>query len=165
VRANWLYRLHVNPETHECAPLARKVILTFVVPWLILICLPAYSYFWGCQIGAIHTAVVAASCVLLVEGVLVRFRKIAFTCPVPVFKRHALVGIVLCIAGLFAFADATASIERSAIEDHFFFALFIAIPAAIWLALRYWRNNMLEMDRRLIFEEKPPAVVEALDLR
>ena len=118
LRANWIFRFNVNPGTYECRALAKKVMLTFVAP-LILICLAVYSYFWGLRVGGLHTAVVALSCILLVEGVLVRFRKIPFTCSVPTFKSHALVAIILYIIGLFVFADGIASFERMAFDDPF----------------------------------------------
>ena len=38
LRANWVFRFHINSRSRECVPLARKIALTFVAPAL-AICL------------------------------------------------------------------------------------------------------------------------------
>jgi hypothetical protein len=45
--ANWVFRLFLDNTKHECIPLARKVILTFALPWVFAIVLPLYGYLWG----------------------------------------------------------------------------------------------------------------------
>ena len=98
-------------------PLARKIVLTFIVPALAAVCLPVYSHFWGWRVGVVHTALVAVWCVLLMEGLLTGFRKIPFTCSLPKFKSHSIVSVLLLMLGYFAFTSVTATVESWALAD------------------------------------------------
>ena len=58
LRANWVYQVILDHEKRESEGLARKVMLTFVLPWLLLVCFPLSVRFWGWTLGAGHIAVV-----------------------------------------------------------------------------------------------------------
>jgi hypothetical protein len=164
LRANWVFRFHINSGSHECVPLARKIALTFVAPALVAVCLPVYSHFWGLRVGVIHTVLVAVWCVLLIEGLLVRFRKIPFTCSLPKFKSHAIASGLLLALGYFAFTSLTATVEGWALAEPLWFVLLIAVVLGVSVALYRWRKTMMESERRIIFEEQSVTVVEALNL-
>ncbi|MGA8872000.1 MAG: hypothetical protein WB460_12720, partial [Candidatus Acidiferrales bacterium] len=164
LRANWVFRFHINSRTHECVPLARKIVLTFVAPALVAVCLPVYSHFCGWRVGVIHTVLVAVWCVLLIEGLLVRFRKIPFTCSLPKFKSHAVVSVLLLALGYSAFTSLTATVESWALVDPLWFVLFVSVVLGVSVALYRRRKTMIESDRRIIFEERSVTVVEVLNL-
>jgi len=164
LRANWVFRFHVNSRSRECVPLARKVILTFIVPALAAVCLPVYSHFWGWRVGVIHTTIVAIWSVLLMEGLLVRFRKIPFTCSLPKFKSDAIVTGLLVALGYFAFTSVTATVERWALVEPLWFVLFTPLVLGVSVALYHCRKTMIESDRWILFEERPLTVVEVLNL-
>ncbi len=164
LRANWVFRFHVNSRSRECVPLARRLILTFVVPGLAAICLPAYSHFWGWRVGVIHTALVAVWCVLLLEGLLVGFRKIPFTCSLPKFKSHAIASGLLVALGYFAFTSMTAAVESWALVDPLWFVLFVPVALGISIAIYRRRKMMIESDQWILFEEQSVTVVEVLNL-
>ncbi len=164
LRANWVFRFHVNSRSRECVPLARKLILTFVVPALAAICLPVYSHFWGWRVGVVHTALVAVWCALLIEGLLVGFRKIPFTCSLPKFKSHAIVSVLLLALGYFAFTSMTATVESWALADPLWFVLFVPVVLGLPVAIYQRRKTMIESDRWILFEEQSVTVVEVLNL-
>lgn len=164
LRANWVFRFHINPQSHECGPLARRIVLTFVALPLVALCVPVYSYFWGWRVGVIHTVLVAVWCTLLMEGLLVRFRKIPFTCSLPKFKSHAIVSGLLLALGHFAFTSLTATVESRALVDPLWFASFVPVVLGVSVALYRRRKTMIESDRWIMFEEQPPTVVEVLNL-
>ncbi|MHB8540387.1 MAG: hypothetical protein ACYDCD_05530 [Candidatus Acidiferrales bacterium] len=164
LRANWIFRLTINLDTDECVGLARKIMLAFLIPLLLLFCLPAYGLRWGWGLAVIHTAIVAAVCVLLVEILLVRFRKIPFTCSAPHFKSNALVSILLYFLGFVVFTSWISTAERWAFEDPLWYLAFAPALAGIWVFLARHRGEMTYLDRRLIFEEPPEVTVEVLDL-
>lgn len=163
LRANWVFRVNVDPRTRECVPLARKVILTFVVPSLVVSCLPVYSHFWGWRVGALHTLLVAAWCVLLMESLLLGFRKIPFACSLPRFRSNGIVTALLFVFGYFAFTSVTAEIESWTLGDPFSFFAFVVFVTAVWLAFHRWRKLTAGSDSQLIFEEEV-TTVEALNL-
>ncbi len=163
LRANWIFRLRTNPDTGECVALARKIMLAFSFP-LLAICLLAYDLRWGSAFAAIHTAVVAAVSLLLIEILLLRFRKIPFTCSAPQFKSNLLVSVFLYFRGFVVFTSWVPAAEEAAFADPLWYMAFVAGVALLWLLLKRYRGEMTCVDKRLIFEEQPEPAVERLDL-
>jgi hypothetical protein len=164
LRANWVFRFHINPQSRECVPLARKIVLTFLLSALGAICLPAYSHLWGWRVGMIHTTLVTVWCVLLMEGLLSRFRKIPFTCSLPKFKSHVIVSVLLLVLGYFAFTSLTATVESWAFVDPLWFIPLALVTLGASIAVYRGRKTAVESDRRIVFEEQPVTVVEVLNL-
>jgi hypothetical protein len=164
LRANWLFRLTVDRDSQECVPLARKMILVFLLPPLLFCCLPLYAHFWGWKVGLAHTSVVTVMCVLFAEFLLVKFRKIPFTCSLPNFKSHSIVVILIYVIGFFAFSIFTATAEQWAFVDQIRLPVFIPVAICVWLGLRYWRHSLTYLDTRIIFDETSPSAVETMDL-
>jgi hypothetical protein len=152
-RANWIFRL-TNPDANECVGLARKIMLTFLIPPLLAIALPAYGFVWGWRVGVIHAAVVAAASVLLIEILLASFRKIPFTCSAPHFKSNIPLFGFFYLVGFVAFTSVVPAIERRA-SDHPLWSLnFILALTAIWLGMANYRRKVTLLDRRPVFEEQ-----------
>jgi hypothetical protein len=164
LRANWVHQSILHHEQRGPARLARTVILTFVLPWVLVVCLPLSVWGWGWTVGAAHVAVLAAASNLLAQFLLRRFHKIPFTCTYPPWKQSATVMILFYLLGFWAFAFLLPGLERS---------LILRTPLFLWIlcllmllagaALR--RLQAVEaVDTSLIFEEKNPAPFEILNL-
>ncbi len=165
-KANWIFRL-TNPDASECVGLARKIMLTFLIPPLLAIALPAYGFVWGWRVGVIHTAVVVAASMLLIEILLVSFRKIPFTCSAPHFKTNIPLFGFFYLIGFIVFTSLVPTIERRASDDPLWYLKFILALTGIWLGLTHYRRKMTRLDRRPIFEEQSnigDVVVEVLNL-
>ena len=164
LRANWTFRLGVDPGTRECAALARRVMIAFEVP-LLAASLVLYAHFWGWEIAIVHTLLLAAMAGLLIETLLLGFRKIPFTCTAPPFKQTTSVAVILDVLGLFGFSAAVPALERHAFVDPLRSATGIALLLMMWWVCLYGtRKNQIEPERRLIFEDALPPVLEVLDL-
>jgi len=163
LRANWIFRFSVGPDTGECVPLARKVMWTFLVP-LFIACLSAYGWGWGGKIGLAHAATVTILCLLLIEVLLVRFRKIPFTCSMPPFKSNVLVSALLYFLGFVIFSSWTSTAERWALADPLWWFILGAAAAGVWMVIARYKGEMTYLDRRLVFEEQPELAVQVLDL-
>jgi len=166
-RANWVFRVRTNPDASECVGLARKIMLTFLIPPLLAIALPAYGFVWGWRVGVIHTAVVVAASMLLIEILLVSFRKIPFTCSAPHFKTNIPLFGFFYLIGFMVFTSLVPTIERRASDDPLWYLKFILALTGIWLGLTHYRRKMARLDRRPIFEEQSnigDVVVEVLNL-
>jgi hypothetical protein len=165
-RANWIFRL-TNPDASECVGLARKVMLTFLIPSLFAIALPAYCIVWGWRVGMIHTAVIAAASMLLIEVLLVRFRKIPFTCSAPHFKSNIPISGFFYLVGFIVFTSWIPIVERRASDDPRWYLGFILALPGIWLGLALYRREMTRFDSHLIFEERSDVgdvAIEVLNL-
>jgi hypothetical protein len=164
LRSNWIFRLMLNAEKHECEPLARKVILVSVLPWVLLISFPLYAYFGGRVIGCFHTLIVVAWSLVLTDLVLIGFRKLPFTCSFPLFQQHSIVTLLGCILGFFLFSVVTPQMESWALVEPVRMIVFLPPVAVAWYVPRYIRKNAMEVEKELIFEETPTRAVELLQL-
>jgi hypothetical protein len=164
LRSNWIFRLMLDAEKHECEPLARKVILVSVLPWVLLISFPIYAYLGGWVVGGLHTLVVVIWSLLLTDAVLIRFRKLPFTCSFPLFQQHSIVTLLGCVFGFFLFAVVTPQLEAWAFADPVRMIAFVPLAAVGWYVPRHIRRNPLDVEREMIFEEAPTRAVEVLQL-
>jgi hypothetical protein len=164
LRSNWIFRLMLDAEKPECEPLARKVILISVLPWIAFVAFPAYVYVAGWTAGTLHTLLVATWSVLLTNAVLIRFRKLPFTCAFPLFQQHSIVTLLTCVMAFILFAMVTPQFEHYALSDPIWMIGFVPFAMVAWYISHRIRRNTMEIERELIFEEIPTRVVEVLQL-
>ena len=164
IRANWIFRLGLGKSLHECAPLARKIVLTFVLPWVFAGVLPLYGYLWGWRVGVVQAVVVTLCSLLLTEILLLRFRKIPFTCSYPPFRDSAVVLALSYVFGFFAFVYVTANLEHWGLSNPFLMTSLIAIVFVAWYVVSRFHRAPESIDGELIFEDSAPASFELLDL-
>ena len=164
IRANWIFRFCVDKTTHGCAPLALKIILSFVLPWAIFLVLPIYGFIWGWWVGPIHTFVLTAWSVLLAQILLVRFRKVPFTCPYPPFRDSAVVLGISYFLGFFVYVIMTAQLEYWALLSPMVGFWLILILAGSWYVLSRLREDIPAIDKEVTFDEGVAASFELLNL-
>ena len=165
LKGNWIFQL-TNANASECVGLARKIMLMFLILPAFAIVLPAYGFVWGWRIGVIHAAVVAAASMVLIEILLVQFRKIPFTCSSAHFK-SILVSSFFCFAGFMVFTSWVPIVEQRASDDPLWYLGFILTLTATWVGLALYRREMARFDSRPIFEERSDVgdvAVEVLNL-
>ena len=164
IQANWVFRIYIDKTKRECGPLARKFILTFVLPWVFAIVLPLYGYLWGWQLGMLHAMVVTLCSLLLTEILLLRFRKIPFTCSYPPFRDSAVLRVLFYVLGFFMFVVLTSQLEQWGLSNPVVMASLIVAGLISLFVLSRSRQRTAESDKELIFEEIAPAPFELLDL-
>ena len=116
------------------------------------------------MIGGLHTAVLVAWSVLLTDAVLIRFRKLPFTCSFPLFQQHSIVTLLGCVLGFFLFAVVTPQMEEWAFADPVRMIVFIPLVAIAWYVPRHIRQNAMDVEKELLFEEAQTRAVEVLQL-
>lgn len=164
LRANWIFQLLLDPDQRESERLARNVILSLVLPCVLLITFPPYAYLEGFSIAALHTLLVATWAVLLVNILLVRFRKLPFTCTLPVFKQHSIVILLSFGFGFLVYALSTPEFESSALLQPWRMIVLVPVAMVAWVIPHYLETSTPEIDRKLIFEESPSRTIELLQL-
>jgi hypothetical protein len=162
--ANWVFRSTVDRYRHESGAVAMKVVLTMIVPWLVCVALPLHIFYLGWTAGVFHTGYVLLSSMVLAELLLARFRKIPFTCMHTGSKDRVLVMVILGLLGLVFFGSINARLEIGFFEDPTRLLVAMACVLALLLALRSRERNRPMADRALIFEDRPPAVLQVLNL-
>jgi hypothetical protein len=161
--ANWTFQFLLDKNAGSVA-LARRVMMSFVLPWLIGIALPLYLYFWGWKVALLHTALVAAWSALLSEMLLVRFRKLPFTCTYPPFQHSAVVAVILYVLGFLAFTGMTSEFEFGMFTNPAVGIVFVVIGLACLGIVRRMRREMIDIDQQIIFEDTAAAQFEFLRL-
>lgn len=164
LRANWIFRLMLDGEKHECESLAKKALLASVLPWVLLIAFPVYAWAGGWAVGGLHTIVVIVWSVILTDLVLIRFRKLPFTCSFPLFQQHSIVTLLVCVMGFILFAVLTPQFEAWASFEPLRMTLMVPLAAAAWCVPRYIRSHELDVEKQMIFEAASVRTVEVLHL-
>jgi hypothetical protein len=153
LRANWVFALWIDPNTLQTRPIARKVLLTFSLALLGPICFVSSAVLWGFGVALLHTTIFAACTTAFVELLLLRFRKIPFTCSYPPFQSHSALIFVAYLFGFVIFTVYLPGLELWSLADPWRVSLFIPLEAVILLSVQQYRKQMLDMDKHLIFEE------------
>jgi hypothetical protein len=153
LRANWVFAVWIDPSALQTRPIARKVLLTFSLVPLLPICFVSSAIFWRFGAALLHSAIFATCTIAFVELLLLRFRKIPFTCSYPAFQSHSALVFVAYLFGFVIFTSYLPELELWSLADPWRVSLFLPLVAVILVAIHQYRKQMLDMDKRLIFEE------------
>lgn len=164
IRANWIFQLMLDPDGQQSEGLARRLILTVVLPWVLAITLVSYLLVEGSVIALLHTMVVLTWTVLLAHVLLTRFHKLPFTCTLPVFKQHSIVIVISFCFGYLLYAVSTPEFESAALLHPVRLLSLVPVALVAWYIPRYLGKNTIEIERKLIFEESAARTVELLRL-
>jgi hypothetical protein len=162
--ANWVFRMAVDPVARDPRFLARKLMLSATLPWQIFVLLPLTALRFGWLLACGHTAVVIALTVLSVETLLLRFRKIPFTCSTQPDLKQLLVRVLVSAFTVLIAVPILAAVERWMLFEPRRFIGFAMALALAWHLLRRYRRDMLPADCALTFEERPVPQFELLKL-
>ncbi len=153
LRAHWVFALWIDPNTLQTRPIARKILLTFSLVPLVPLCFASSWVFWNFEIALLHTILFTACTVSFVEILLLRFRKIPFTCSYPPFQSHSALIFVGYLFGFLFFTTYLPELELWSLVDPWRAILFLPLIGGILLSIHFYRKQMLDMDKHLIFEE------------
>ncbi len=162
--ANWVFRISLGPETPEPRFLARTVMLWAILPWQLLLLTPLMALQFGWPVAIGHTCIVIALSFLFIELLLLRFRKIPFTCSIQPELKQLLARILTSVFAVLVVVPILAAIEHWMLFEPLRFIWLSAAFLLAWYLLRRYRQRMLPMDRGLTFEDRPAPQFELLKL-
>jgi len=151
--ANWIFKLWIEPGGEQLRPIARKVLLTFSLGWIAPLCLLYSTLLWGWLTALLQTTILIGCSAVFVEVLLVRFRKIPFTCSYPAFQSHSTLVLVAYFMGFVVFAIYIPQVVQWSLVTRWGAAGFIPVVLLSLGGLRKFRKQMLDMDKQLVFEE------------
>ena len=164
IQANWIFRLAAAKNSSQCIPLARRIMLTFVLSWVVACALPVYAYLWGWAVAGIHVVVVTVLSFVLVDILLVGYRKVPFTCSYPPFREFAILRVLWCVLGFFAFVVFISNLESRALSHPLYTIPLVLLGSAAWYVASIFSETIADVDRQLIFDETTHVPFELLDL-
>jgi hypothetical protein len=162
--ANWVFRLAVVPPAPDPRVLARRLMLWAVLPWQLFVLTPLMELRFGWPLAIGHTAAVVAFTVFSIDVLLLRFRKIPFTCSVQPELKQLLARILASVFAVLIMVPMLAALERWMLFEPWRFAGLAVALALAWHLLRRYRRDMLPADRALTFEDRPKPQFELLRL-
>jgi len=165
--ANWVFRavlMQTDIEAAQTARVARNVILSFLISFVIAPCLLCYWAVIGLRLAALHTVFVLALSLLLIDMLLFEFRRIPLTCPSPPFRNHLIVLCLLYLLGFIAFTTVAADLEHWMLREPWRFLAVCPAVAAVYWGIKRWLRENRESDLRLAFEAAAASAIVTLDL-
>jgi hypothetical protein len=167
VSSNWIFRATLDPRENEALPVARRLMLGFVVPFVLI---PSFAWSWwrsGLVSSALDTSFALALTLILIEIQLAGYRKVPLTCPMPGFRDHALMLCLIQFLGFELFTRGGAAAEEWMFAMPVRLILLPTVMAAGW----YWNRRRIadareagELEEGVTFENAPVRVVERLNL-
>ena len=155
LRANWIFRMWISNESQDVRPIARRVLHTLTTAWLAPATFLVTLRFFSVTDAAIHTAILLACNIALVEVLIANFRKIPFTCAYPEFESHSGVILVAYLFGFLLFTDYIPDLEHWSLADPIRTFVFLPLLAIPFAAVHIYRRQLLDMDKTLTFESSP----------
>jgi hypothetical protein len=162
--ANWVFRFSPAGGISETPGLALRVMLGATLPWIFLVACPMYLHFWGWRIAVLNTSLTTIWVVSLSEVLLIRFAKLPFACRYPAFRHSAVVVVLACVLGYFAFAGVTSELEAAAITTPVAALPLLALSLGVGYAAHCLRRKLTPSDERLLFESESDASFDVLHL-
>ena len=153
IRANWTIRFWLDPAEQRARPIARRVMYALCLSWLIPITLAYSVWLWGWGVGLIHTLFFGVCALLLIEAVILKYRKVPFTCAFPSYKSHSPLILAAYLLGFMLFGTYVPQLESQALMNRWDMLWFLPALIGIYVGMRTYRREMLDMDKSIIFEE------------
>ena len=164
LRANWIFQVCESEERVPHIRAARKWIAVMGIAPLFALLAPFEFVFRGWRLALIHLSFALLLSLLLLNLLLVWFRKIPFTCSYFPGKTSMAVMAFLYLAGFTTYSWTMADVEAALIPKPAALALFYAAGGlALWGLERLDRRE-LSVDDALIYEDQPDPIVRQLEL-
>jgi hypothetical protein len=162
-QASWVFRSTVDRHRHEARSVAGKVLVSPVIVWL-GIALPLHVMLWGWRMALLHCGYVLMCSIGLSQLLLIRYRKIPFTCSYTASKDKILVMIILGLVGFGLFSEANARFEASLLSNTWRYLVFVACFAVLLWRIHVFQDGLTPEERALIYEHRPVPMVQILNI-
>jgi hypothetical protein len=134
-----------------------------VIVWL-GIALPLHVMLWGWGVALLHSGYVLMCSIGLAQLLLVRYRKIPFTCSYTASKDKILVMIILGVAGFALFSEANSRFEAGLLEHPWGYLFVVACFLVLLWRVRVFQGGLTLEERALIYEHRPAPMVQVLNI-
>jgi hypothetical protein len=164
LRANWIFQITESNDRWAHIRAARKWIVVMGIAPLFILLAPFEIYFRGLALGLVHLSFALVLSLLMLNLMLVWFRKIPFTCSYFPGKTSMAGMAFVYILGFLFYSWTMASFETRLIRAPGGLALFYCLGIiALWGLMRLEKSE-LGVDDSLIYEDQPDPIVRTLEL-
>jgi hypothetical protein len=163
LRSNLIFRITAIARPAVYFAGARKSLLALVVLPILLAWAALFFAIWPTGPAARHMVILAVAGFLMAQFSLKNFRKIPFACSYLPGKANLHVKLGLFAIGFLFITSQAIELEYWSLSNTKTYVILLAVLLAM-CAWAYWRNISAD-DVEILFDEVPPAEVEALNLR
>jgi hypothetical protein len=163
LHANWVFQLAEDESWLDCCSGARKAMVLRAV-LLLLLLFPFYAFLWGWLVGFQHLVFGLMLSLILVEVLLMNFRKVPFTCSYQPGKAYITVLGVFYWLAFTTYAYTMATLERWLLRDAVRWIVLVVFTLVVLGGLILRRKTRLAHGLGLIYEDEPNPDVQTLGL-
>jgi hypothetical protein len=164
LRANWIFQVCESEERVPHIRAARKWIVAMGLAPAMLLLAPIEIWFRGWLLAAVHLGVALLLALILLDLLLIWFRKIPFSCAYFPGKKSMAGMAALYLMGFLAYRMGMAALERRWIASPWNLVVFFAVATGALAGLSWLERRELGIDDVLIYEDQPDPVVRSLEL-
>ena len=163
LRANWVFQMAEDENRLDCCAGVRKVMIVRAA--LLLVSLfPIYAILWGWAPAFQQLIFSLMLSLILMELLLMNFRKIPFTCSYQPGKANITVLGVLYWLAFTTYAYTMATLERWLMQDDARWVGFLVLMLVVLGGLVVFRKTRLLGRSGLVYEDEPNPEVQTLGL-
>jgi hypothetical protein len=164
LRANWIFQVCETEDRMVHIGAVRKWIVVMGIAPLFVALAPIELVFRGWRPALIHLSFALLLSLVLLNLLLVWFRKIPFTCSYFPGKTSMAVMFFVYLAGFSVYAWTMADLEQRLLSNSAELAIFYASGALVLYLLWWLERRELGVDDALIYEDEPDPIVRSLEL-
>lgn len=162
--ANWVFRsILEDPSPNPRRPV-RTIMLVFVLSWQAAVLFPISFRLFGWRLALLEVLSTMLFSATLVEFLLLRFRKIPYTCVNRADIRMLLMRMLAAVLSVLIVLPLLASAERSMLLSPVRFAIGVFLVGVVWYWIVSQRRSAAPFAERLTFEDGPLPDFELLKL-
>jgi hypothetical protein len=163
LRANWVFQTAESEDRVQHLRAARKWIVVMGLAPLTAVLLPFEIAYRGWA-GLMHLVVALALAMVMLNGLLIWFRKIPFTCSYFPGKTSMAGMAGLFVITFYLYVAAMSRFQVRWMHAPAGLAVFFILCGAALAGLRWLENRELVVDDVFIYEDQPDPVVRSLEL-
>jgi hypothetical protein len=156
LNANWVFKMIGKNQQDAAFGGAYKFLLcAFYIP-LLLIFVPFYLTIWEPRLVALHFIYVSMLSLILIELLLLNFKKLPFTCSYLPGNSNIKLFWPAYVLGCTLYSYGTTVLERWILRDLKCFLAFLLIAGILLIQVKRYRSRQIRVLDEIQFEETPP---------
>jgi hypothetical protein len=164
LRANWIFQVCESEQRVRHIRAARKWMVVMGIVPLFALLAPFEIFYRGWWQGLVPIVFALLLSLVLMNLLLVWFRKIPFTCSYFPGKMAMAAMALIYLLSFVLYCSTMANLERALIEAPVKLALFSAALIGLLIGIARLERSELLVDDALIYEDQPEPAVRTLEL-
>jgi hypothetical protein len=158
LRANWVFQTCWTGDLRRYLAGVRRAVAVAVLLPIFAALAPFHAALWGWPTAAVHFVAGWLAALVLAELLLLRFRKLPFTCSYLPGQGRLRALWPVYLFGFAVYTYSFVTVERLALETAAGSAAFVGVLAGVLAVMVAWRFWLFRQRPDVEFEELPDAI-------